>query len=65
MKKRWLSRVRLFDSSNERNYTAHQRIVKEGIDDEAAMREHYGLASVTDWIWEWVGGDNDLLVMRF
>lgn len=42
-----------------------KRIVKEGKDVEAAVQENYYEASVTDWIWEWGGGENDLLFVRF
>lgn len=31
----------------------------------AEMQENYCQASVTHWTWEWGGGENDLLVVRF
>lgn len=70
MKERWVSGVGVLIvqvrvTGREPVLSCCKRIVKEGKDVEAAVQENYYEASVTDWIWEWGGGENDLLFVRF
>lgn len=70
MKERWVSGVGVLivqvrATGREPVLSCCKRIVKEGKDVEAAVQENYYEASVTDWIWEWGGGENDLLFVRF
>ena len=44
---------------------AQKRMVKQGVAAQAAMRGNDRWSSGTDGIWEWGGGENDLLALRF